>query len=200
MNYDQAMTQIINGQSGRPTLLLHSCCGPCSSAVLERLSPHFNITLLYYNPCIHPREEFEHRLAEQKRLIAEMPLPGAVNLVVPPYEPETFFAAVKGLEEEPEGGRRCRVCFEQRIGFTARMAAEQGFDYFATTLTVSPHKNAVVINEVGSSAALPPAVWLPSDFKKQNGYLRSLQLSQTYGLYRQNDCGCIFSKRKEVSL
>ncbi len=197
MNVQQQMDALLAQQNGAKRLLLHSCCGPCSSYVLEYLSPHFAVTVLYYNPCIQPAAEFERRLAEQKRIIAQLPTPQPVALLVPPYEPATFLQAVQGLEDCPEGGERCAVCFRQRLAFTARTAAEQGFDYFATTLTVSPHKNALLINQVGAEqAASAGAVYLPSDFKKKNGYLRSLALSRQYGLYRQDYCGCVFSLKQ----
>ncbi len=193
MNVQQQMDRFLQTQEGNATLLLHSCCGPCSSYVLEYLSRYFKITVLYYNPCIHPKEEFEHRLAEQKRLIEQGSFASPVQLLVPPYEPETFFQAVRGFEDCPEGGERCRICFDQRLRYTANLAREKGFDWFATTLTVSPHKNQVVINQVGQQAG---ETYLPSDFKKKNGYKRSLELSKAYGLYRQDYCGCIFSKQK----
>ena len=195
MNAQQQTDAILSGLPTDATLLLHSCCGPCSSYVLEYLSRHFSrITVLYYNPCIHPKEEFHLRLAEQKRLIEEMPFGCPVDLLVPPYEPDTFFEAVRGLEDCPEGGERCKVCFTQRLQKTAQLAAEEGYTYFATTLTVSPHKNALVINEVGQAAEDEGKVlYLLSDFKKREGYKRSLQLSAQYGLYRQKYCGCVFS-------
>ncbi|MBR3843961.1 MAG: epoxyqueuosine reductase QueH [Clostridia bacterium] len=190
------MDELLKIQTGDKTLLLHSCCGPCSSYVLEYLSAYFTVTVLFYNPCIHPREEFEHRLSEQKKIIEQRDYPNPVCLQVPPYAPETFFEAVKGLEHCPEGGQRCEVCFSQRLSFTAKTAKEQGFDYFATTLTVSPHKNAVVINRIGAQTQEGSCLYLPSDFKKKNGYKRSLELSKEYDLYRQNYCGCLFSKRE----
>ncbi len=196
MNVQQQMDAFLPTQTGKKTLLLHSCCGPCSSYVLEYLSRYFTITVLFYNPCIHPKEEFEHRLQEQKRIIQEGTYPNPVTLLVPPYEPETFFKKVKGLEDCPEGGQRCSLCFEQRLSFTADTARQQNFDYFATTLTVSPHKNAPLINQIGEAVATQRAMYLPSDFKKKNGYKRSLELSKQYNLYRQNYCGCIFSKRE----
>jgi predicted adenine nucleotide alpha hydrolase (AANH) superfamily ATPase len=164
--------------------------------VLEYLSRYFSkITVLFYNPCIHPAEEFELRLAHQKRLIEQMPFAHKVDLLVPDYEPATFFEAVKGLEDCAEGGKRCKVCFSQRLDYTAKQANELGYTYFATTLTVSPHKNALVINEVGDSCSQGlSTLYLPSDFKKKEGYKRSLQLSKEYDLYRQDYCGCIFSK------
>lgn len=196
MNTQQQMDALLCALPLGKRLLLHSCCGPCSSYVLEYLSRYFEITVLFYNPCIHPKEEFEHRLEEQKKIIAQPAYPNRVELLVPPYEPQTFFEAVRGLEHCPEGGERCRVCFAQRLSYTARLAKEQAFDYFATTLTVSPHKNAVVINEIGEGFSAPHTLYLPSDFKKKNGYKRSLELSARYNLYRQHYCGCIFSQRE----
>ncbi len=202
VNFQVQTNAILDNLPAEATLLLHSCCGPCSSYVLEYLSPYFSrITVLYYNPCIHPKEEFEKRLAEQRRLIEQMSFPHSVDLLVPTYEPDTFFEAVKGLEHCPEGGERCGVCFAQRLAMTAQVAHRQGYSYFATTLTVSPHKNALVINQTGQESAQGKrAIYLPSDFKKKEGYKRSLQLSKEYSLYRQNYCGCVFSMRKEESV
>lgn len=200
MSFQKELEQRLADLPAGASLLLHSCCGPCSSYVLEYLSRHFSrITVLYYNPCIHPKEEFEKRLAQQQRLIEQMPMGCPVDLLVPPYEPNTFFEAVKGLEHCPEGGERCQVCFAQRLQKTAEIANQMQYTYFATTLTVSPHKNAVVINEVGQSAAKEQRVlYLPSDFKKKEGYKRSLVLSKEYELYRQDYCGCVFSMRGEI--
>ncbi|MBQ6818104.1 MAG: epoxyqueuosine reductase QueH [Clostridia bacterium] len=200
MSFQKELEQRLADLPAGASLLLHSCCGPCSSYVLEYLSRHFSrITVLYYNPCIHPGEEFEKRLAQQRRLIEQMPMGCPVDLLVPPYEPNTFFEAVKGLEHCPEGGERCKVCFAQRLQKTAEIANQMQYTYFATTLTVSPHKNAVVINEVGQSAAKEQKVlYLPSDFKKKEGYKRSLVLSKEYELYRQDYCGCVFSMRGEI--
>lgn len=196
MNVQQQMDAFLEQIPQGKRLLLHSCCGPCSSYVLEYLSRFFEITVLFYNPCIHPREEFERRLEEQKKMVELPRYSNPVKLFIPPYEPQTFFEAVKGLEHCPEGGERCKRCFAQRLSFTASAAKEQGFDYFATTLTVSPHKNQLVINQIGEEYSSPATVYLPSDFKKKNGYKRSLELSKEYNLYRQDYCGCIFSKRE----
>ena len=200
MSFQKELEQRLADLPAGASLLLHSCCGPCSSYVLEYLSRHFSrITVLYYNPCIHPKEEFQKRLAEQQRLIEQMPMGCPVDLLVPSYEPNTFLEAVKGLEHCPEGGERCQVCFAQRLQKTAEIANQMQYTYFATTLTVSPHKNAVVINEVGQSAAEEQKVlYLPSDFKKKEGYKRSLVLSKEYELYRQDYCGCVFSMRGEI--
>lgn len=193
-NYDLDMQHVIQSLQHKPRLLLHSCCGPCSSAVLEKLVPYFEVTVYFYNPCIHPSDEYERRLQEQLRLIRESQLP--VDVLESAYDPGSYFALIKGLEDAPEGGERCLVCFRQRLMATAQAAKEHGYDYFTTTLTVSPHKNAENLNRIGQETAAEVGVpFLPSDFKKRNGYLRSLQLSAQYELYRQDYCGCIFSMR-----
>lgn len=174
----------------RPRLLLHSCCGPCSSYVLEYLSDYFDITLFFYNPNIQPAEEYEKRLSAQKQLLERAKYKNPVAFLAGEYEPQRFFEAVKGLENCREGGARCEKCFELRLSKAAEIAKKGGFDYFATTLTVSPHKNAVLINEIGGRYQN----YLPSDFKKREGYKRSIILSKKYELYRQGYCGCIFSK------
>ena len=179
----------------KPTLLIHSCCAPCSSYVLEYLSKFFDITVFYYNPNISPAEEFEKRAKEQCRLIEEMLPDSGIKTVIADYDANEFFETVKGLENEPEGGKRCKECFALRLEKTAELAKKQNFDFFTTTLTISPHKNAQILNETGKEAALKYGVnYLFSDFKKKNGYRRSCELSEQYGLYRQNYCGCIFSK------
>lgn len=179
----------------RPRLLLHSCCGPCSSYVLEYLSDYFDITLFFYNPNIQPAEEYEKRLSAQKQLLERAKYKNPVAFLAGEYEPQRFFEAVKGLENCREGGARCEKCFELRLSKAAEIAKKGGFDYFATTLTVSPHKNAVLINEIGGRYQN----YLPSDFKKREGYKRSIILSKEYELYRQGYCGCIFSKgEKEI--
>lgn len=174
----------------RPRLLLHSCCGPCSSYVLEYLSDYFDITLFFYNPNIQPAEEYEKRFSAQKQLLERAKYKNPVAFLAGEYEPQRFFEAVKGLENCREGGARCEKCFELRLSKAAEIAKKGGFDYFATTLTVSPHKNAVLINEIGGRYQN----YLPSDFKKREGYKRSIILSKEYELYRQDYCGCIFSK------
>ena len=174
----------------RPRRLLHSCCGPCSSYVLEYLSDYFDITLFFYNPNIQPAEEYEKRLSAQKQLLERAKYKNPVAFLAGEYEPQRFFEAVKGLENCREGGARCEKCFELRLSKAAEIAKKGGFDYFATTLTVSPHKNAVLINEIGGRYQN----YLPSDFKKREGYKRSIILSKEYELYRQGYCGCIFSK------
>ena len=188
----------LRAENKRPSLLLQSCCGPCSSYVLEYLSQYFAVTVYYSNSNIWPPEEYDKRLSEQKRLIREASFPD-VTLLDSRYEPEVFYEAVKGLETEPEGGARCPVCFRMRLEDTAREAKLRGFDYFGTTLTVSPHKNAPLINEIGREIGEKIGVsWLPADFKKRSGYLRSIQLSKEYALYRQDYCGCQFSFRGEL--
>lgn len=187
---DQCLTAL---GSSRPTLLLHSCCGPCSSYVLEYLTRYFDVTLLYYNPNIQPEAEYEKRLATQRELLTHFP---EVRLMDCAYDGSAFDAAAAGFEDEPEGGARCTRCFLLRMEETARRAAAGGFDFFCTTLSVSPHKDAERINRIGDALAARYAVrWLPSDFKKRNGYLRSTQLAWEFGLYRQADCGCEFSRR-----
>ena len=198
-NYQRELEAVIKENESKsriPRLLLHSCCAPCSSYVLEYLSDYFEITVFYYNPNISPAEEYEKRAAEQQHLIRELPAKHPIHLVVGAYEPERFYAVSRGLEQVPEGGERCFRCFRLRLEEAAKMAAEGGFDYFATTLTISPLKNAQKLNEIGEELSeLYKVEHLPSDFKKKNGYKRSVELSALYGLYRQNYCGCVFSKR-----
>ena len=180
--------------SGKPSLLLHSCCGPCSSAVLERLISHFSVTVFFYNPNILPFEEYEKRLSEQRRLLREM---GDIPLLEGAYEPQRFLSIAQGFEHEPEGGARCERCFALRMKETARICKKEGYDLFTTTLTVSPHKNARQVNTAVEQAAKAAGVAaLPADFKKRGGYLRSLTLSREHGLYRQSFCGCPFSMAK----
>ncbi len=175
-----------------PSLLLHACCAPCASYPLEFLAPHFDVTLLYYNPNITDKEEYAKRLKELKRLSHEF----GFNVIDGEYSENAFFDAVKGLEREPERGNRCTVCFDMRLKETARIAKDK-FDYFATTLTLSPLKNANLINEIGLKYSSENTKYLPTDFKKNGGNQRSIELSKKYNLYRQNYCGCLFSKRKD---
>lgn len=187
----------IQREGRRPRLLLHSCCAPCSSAVLERLTEAFDITVFFYNPNIAPAEEFVHRVEEQGRLIAEMPHQGKIELICGEYDDAAFYALAKGLEDVPEGGERCMRCFRLRLGKTAQMAREGGFDYFTTTLSISPLKDAQRLNAIGAELAAQFGVpYLFSDFKKKNGYKRSCELSAEYGLYRQDYCGCVYSQRE----
>ena len=179
----------------RPRLLLQSCCGPCSSYVLEYLTQYFRVTVLYYNPNIQPRAEYDKRLHWQREIIAQLPTQTPVELLDCGYDGARYTEAVRGLEREPEGGARCTVCFRLRLEETARLAKAHGYDYFCSTLTVSPHKDAERLNAIGAALAAEYGVaWLPSDFKKREGYKRSIELSKQYGLYRQDYCGCLFSK------
>lgn len=189
-----------------PTLLLHSCCAPCSSYVLEYLSEYFHITIFYYNPNITSPEEYRKRADEVRRLISEIPARYPISFIEGDYEPRRFTEAAHGLEHEPEGGARCEQCFRMRLGRTAEMAAqiarETGEEVlFTTSLTISPLKNAALLNEIGEEMATQHEgiVWLDSDFKKRGGYQRSIVLSAQYGLYRQNYCGCVYSQRQERS-
>ena len=200
-NFQKELDKIIDGQIQEdtvPRLLLHSCCAPCSSYVLKYLAEYFSITVLYYNPNISPGEEYTKRVEEQRRLIEEMPVKNSITLIDCDYEPQEFYDAVRGLEKEPEGGARCFVCYELRMREAAMYAAEYGFDYFTTTLSISPLKNAEKINEIGEKLSAEYGVkHLPSDFKKREGYKQSVELSAQYNLYRQNYCGCIFSKGEQ---
>ena len=200
INYQAEMEAEIAALNGRrPTLLLHSCCGPCSSAVIERLAEHIRLTLYYYNPNIEPEAEYRRRLAEQERLLTL--LPGGLSLLPCEYDHDAFSAFAQAMAGEPEGGKRCLSCFALRLGQTARAAKENGFEYFTTTLSVSPHKNAEALNAIGEGIARQLGVrYLTADFKKKNGYLRSLQLSKAFDLYRQDYCGCLYSKPKKESL
>lgn len=197
-NYRIEQEKIIKAFEGSPPrLLLHSCCAPCSSAVLEYLSQYMAITVFYFNPNIFPEEEFLHRIAEQKRLISELPCKNPVQFMEQGWQSERFYFAIKGLENVPEGGDRCFACYRLRLEETAKLAAEKGFDYFTTTLSISPYKNADKLNEIGEELAEKYGVkHLPSDFKKRDGYKRSIELSAEYGLYRQDYCGCVFSKKE----
>lgn len=198
VNYQKLLDKFIKDLNyDVPKLLVHSCCAPCSSYVLEYLNKYFNITVLYYNPNIYPFEEYEYRKNEQKRLISEMQFENPVSFIDCDYDNNSFNKAVKGLEAEPEGGKRCEKCFELRLNKTAEVAKENGFDYFVTTLSISPLKNAETLNRIGKEAGEKYGVkYLLSDFKKNNGYKRSIELSREYSLYRQNFCGCVYSKQK----
>ena len=196
-NYQIMLDTILKGLGDEaPTLMLHSCCAPCSSYVLEYLAEYFKITVVYYNPNISPEEEFRKRDEEQRRFISQLPVKNPITLLTQFYDPNEFYEAVKGLEQEPEGGKRCFVCYRLRLERAARLAKEQGFDWFTTTLTLSPLKNSQIINRIAEEVSQKYGVKnLPSDFKKREGYKRSIELSREYGLYRQNYCGCEFSKR-----
>ena len=199
-NYQREMeAEIARLEGRRPTLLLHSCCGPCSSAVLERLTEHFQVTLLYYKPNIEPEEEYLHRLSEQERLLSL--LPEKVTMLPCGYDHDAFDAFAPALADAPEGGERCLACFAMRLNYTAEQAKAHGFEYFTTTLSVSPHKNADNVNRIGEEAGKRYGVkYLFADFKKKNGYLRSLELSREYELYRQDYCGCRYSNQKNSDL
>ena len=198
-NYSLILEETIknNEKAGiRPTLLLHACCAPCSSYVLEYLSKSFDITLLFYNPNISPEEEYIFRENELRRLIGEMPLPDGITVISQKYDPQEFYAIANGLESLSEGSERCKKCYRLRLSRSAKLASERGFDYFTTTLSISPYKNAEWLNTIGAEEGEVYGVkYLFSDFKKKNGYKRSCELSEQYRLYRQNYCGCEFSKR-----
>lgn len=198
INYQLEMEKVLASlpAGAKPKLLLHACCAPCSSAVLERLREHFSITILYYNPNIYPPQEYHRREQELERFLQDASMSG-ISLIELPYDPQEFYTAVKGLEAEPERGERCTVCYRLRMEQAARYAAAHGFDWFTTTLSISPVKDPVRINQIGQELAQKYGVaHLPSEFRKKNGYKRSLELSAEYGLYRQDYCGCVFSVRK----
>ncbi len=199
-NYQRELDELLvqlDREERVPVLLLHSCCAPCSSYVMEYLSQHFHIVLYYYNPNISPAEEYEKRVAEQKRLISEMKFLYPVRFLEGTYDPERFYEMAKGMEALPEGGERCFGCYELRLREAARAAVQIGADYFTTTLSISPMKNAHKLNEIGERLAEEYGVaYLNSDFKKKNGYKRSIELSGEYGLYRQDYCGCVFSRQE----
>ena len=198
-NYDKVLDKIIDThvQKGEvPTILLHSCCAPCSSYVIERLSNYFDITILYYNPNISPFSEYDKRKKEQIRLVNTMKTIHPVKIMDCDYDNDIYEFEIKGLENEPERGKRCSVCFRLRLEKTAKLAKDNNFDYFCTTLTVSPYKNSNLINAIGKELGdIYDITYLASDFKKKNGYKRSIELSSEYNLYRQNYCGCKYSKR-----
>lgn len=216
-NYSKELDKIIeeNARKGNtPRLLLHACCAPCSSYCLELLREYFEVTVFFYNPNITESEEYYKRVAEEKRLIEEYnrqvesgefgdmnstAAAGKIDIIEGDYDPDVFLEMAKGLEDCPEGGERCRKCFELRLRESARIARKEGFDLMTTTLTISPLKNADVLNEVGQQAAEEMGIgFLPSDFKKKNGYKRSIELSHKFGLYRQDYCGCAFSKAERL--
>lgn len=200
-NYQKELEKFIMDhcdESRVPRLLLHSCCAPCSSYVLEYLSQYFEITVFYYNPNIFPEEEYVTRAEEQRKLIEALPAKHPIHLEVGSYEPKRFYDMARGMEHIPEGGERCFGCYRLRLEEAAKMAVQGGFDCFTTTLTISPLKNAAKLNEIGEELAeIYHVKHLPSDFKKKNGYKRSVEMSAEYGLYRQNYCGCVFSKQAQ---
>lgn len=198
VNYQQKLDEklVKISKAGEvPSLLLHVCCAPCSSYVLEYLSNFFKITLFFYNSNIAPKEEFDKRVMELKRFLKKFPVKYPVRLEVGEYHPEEFIRMAQGLEEEPERGRRCYLCYEQRLRETARKCKAEQYDYFTTTLSISPYKNANWLNEIGENLAEEyQLAYLYSDFKKKNGYKRSIELSAEYHLYRQDYCGCVYSR------
>lgn len=198
-NYQRELDELIarcDAQGLKPTLLLHVCCAVCASSVLEYLYDHFAITIAYYNPNITQEREYRYRYDELRRYVAERGM-DAIRFIEVAYDPAAFFELTRGREDDPEGGARCSLCFSQRLRYSAERAREGGYDYFATTLTVSPLKNAAVINAIGERIGAELGVrYLPSDFKKKNGYQRSIALSKEYNLYRQNFCGCVFSQKE----
>lgn len=204
INYQKELDKTIEkikAEGLRPSLLIHSCCAPCSSYVLEYLSGFFDISIFYYNPNISPESEYIHRLQEQERLLTAMEKDGSLggsagaSLIRGPYDNDVYRERIAGLENEPEGGLRCAECFRLRLEAAAKKASELRFDYFTTTLSISPHKNAGLLNEIGLEMGRRHGVkYLLSDFKKREGYKRSIELSVKYGLYRQNYCGCVYSK------
>lgn len=200
VNYDLEMQNLIKTFNGKkPALLLHSCCAPCSTAVIERLFENFDITVFYFNPNITESEEYNLRLNEQKRYLGDV-YGDKIKFISGRYKASEFFDVAKGYEKAPEGGERCEKCFELRLTETAKVAKEGGYRYFCTTLTVSPHKNAALINEIGKRVGESVgADFLPSDFKKRGGFLRSVKLADENGLYRQNYCGCIYSKYAHIT-
>lgn len=205
INYQKELEKIlaINQKENKvPTLFLHSCCAPCSSYCLEYLAEYFYITLFYYNPNISPQIEYEKRVEEQKRFVEDLnkKVTYSIKLIEGNYDPERFYEMAKGMEEIPEGGERCFACYELRLREAAIYAKERNFDYFTTTLTISPLKNAQKLNEIGNRLGEEYSIaYLPSDFKKKNGYKRSIELSKEYNLYRQNYCGCIYSKMENTT-
>ena len=200
-NYQKELDKLIerNRKEGKtPRLFLHACCAPCSSYVMEYLSQYFEITVFYYNPNIYPETEYRERAREQERLICEMKTENPIHFLEGTYDPSVFYAMARGHEKDLEGGERCFRCYELRLREGAAVAKQGGFDYFTTTLSISPLKNAQKLNEIGIRLGEEYGVpYLQSDFKKKNGYKRSTELSAQYGLYRQNYCGCVFSQEKE---
>ncbi len=196
-NFNSIMEDIITNLNNKPKLLLHACCGVCSASVIEKLYPHFDITILYYNPNIYPENEYQKRLNTLKELISKLNMD--INLMPVKYEAEEFNKIASGLEAEKEGGSRCSKCYLLRLEKTAKLAAEHGFDYFCTTLSVSPYKNAEKLNKIGDILAKKYQVkYLFSDFKKKDGYKRSNELARSYNLYRQKYCGCKYSLNESL--
>lgn len=198
-SYHKLCLKELENIKGRPRILLHSCCAPCSSWVITFLTKYFDITILYYNPNISPIDEYEKRKAEQIRLINEIEHEGKIDIIDSDYDNDIYEEKIKGYETCPERGARCTICFNLRLEKTAQIAAQERYDYFCSTLTVSPYKNANLINEIGKKLSQKYKVkWLYSDFKKNEGYKHSIELSKKYNLYRQDYCGCIYSQRKNI--
>lgn len=196
-----AVLAALTAENRREKLLLHACCAPCASYVLEYLSAYFDITVFFCNPNITDKAEYEKRLNALTELCSKAPFAQNVTLLEDIYNPALFLQAAKGLEQQPEGGLRCNSCFDLRLRRTAEAAKQNGFSYFTTTLTISPHKNAALINTMGQKIAEEQGLqWLPADFKKRGGYLRSIELCKIYGIYRQSYCGCDFSRLKETNI
>ncbi|MBP3261547.1 epoxyqueuosine reductase QueH [Pseudobutyrivibrio sp.] len=197
INYQKELDKLIAKftEEGRmPSLLLHSCCAPCSSYCIEYLSQYFHVTVFYYNPNIYPDDEYYHRVKEQQRFINEFPTKYPVDFIEGDYDKSSFYDIAKGLEKEPEKGKRCHKCYDLRLRRTATVAKEKMFDFFSTTLTISPMKDSQVLNEIGEAIGKELGVnWLYSDFKKKEGYKRSTEISKEYDMYRQDYCGCVYS-------
>ncbi len=204
INYQKGLDSLIENlvkDKKVPRLLLHSCCAPCSSYVLEYLSKYFKITIFFYNPNIYPLEEYSRRVVEQKRFISELKVEHEIDFIEGKYDTENFYEISKGLENEREGGTRCFKCYELRLKEAAAIAKDKGYDYFTTTLSISPHKNAQKLNEIGQKLGTEYNIkYLYSDFKKKEGYKRSIELSNEYNLYRQDYCGCVFSKNERSQM
>ena len=204
MNYQKVLDETIKQiqqESRIPKLMIHSCCAPCSSYCLEYLSNYFSITVVYYNPNIFPKEEYEYRIQEQRRFIEEFPAKYMISFIEAPYSPEDFYAIAKGLEKEPEGGERCTKCYRLRLEYTAKLAKELEMDYFTTTLSISPLKDAKRLNSIGVELEeIYNVPYLLSDFKKKDGYKRSVELSHQYNMYRQDFCGCVYSKEERKNI
>jgi predicted adenine nucleotide alpha hydrolase (AANH) superfamily ATPase len=203
INYQKELDSLIENlvkENKVPTLLLHSCCAPCSSYVLEYLSRYFKITVFFYNPNIYPKEEYLRRVEEQKKFISSLDTKYDIDFILGKYDTESFYNISKGLEKVSEGGERCFKCYELRLNETATVAKEKNYDYYTTTLSISPHKNAKILNDIGGRLAEKHGTnYLFSDFKKKNGYKRSIELSKEYNLYRQDYCGCIFSRNERIN-
>ena len=200
INYQKRMEEEIakvRQNEAVPKLLLHSCCGPCSTYCIQTLSEYFSVTVYYFNPNIYPPEEYAHRAAEQQRFIEQFPVKHPVSFVEGPFDPKEFYDYIRGYEKEPEGGERCFLCYRLRLEKTAEYAKQNQFDYFTTTLSISPLKNAAKLNEIGGELAEKyDILYLFSDFKKKEGYKKSTEISREYGMYRQYYCGCVFSKEQ----